>query len=761
MLNSDNIVVTAQIQESFPSEPEDNDDELDRLAAIRDSKMNVTQEQIQAMISIAVAAGLQAAGQAQSNVAPNITVNLPPRPTMSRAATALKDESLNCEPMINYIRNNRAKAKHLSTRDNYDIDFILNFWPQFEHVEAAGQALLRERVIMCYYLVAQGWSAAVQALNISKTESTALPPLMSNNNHLPSNRRNFNSNYSNSNNSNSNYNNNNNNSNRTGRQRQRSKSKKRDKNFYNNSFLINNFLNLYYNFCNFSIFFQNKFCKYYLLSSLEYNQFLSYSPLKLKNLINLNPWVCFIHDPRDPRRNIPFVDWPVPLLRAVIADEVFQDNEGLLNHWILGDPDVRSVYSSDADEDSIHSPPHQPPVRPEIVYIEDDDSLPYESPSSGSEHVPSSYPSSVSSFPPTLRHRSPSISPPPTPRRRTPSPPTPIFSTGNIVRPSVSHSVPSSGWSTVTSLDSSSSDFSLLEDSPVNFVSRGNIIQDCTVPEDLFFEPRSNIRDFCRVFPLPANLYSKWKDGVKIYLKQKFVKQHTPSMDTYSEFHERVVQHLASKKILEPCSNKGFYTGMFCVPKDKTSFRPIFNFKKLSALLTTPKFMLPSIYQILQKQNWPSNLFWVKIDIKQAFFNININRNSRYILTIKVNGKYYRFLVLPFGIGIAPFVCQHMLNAILRYIRKFTPFTWGHIDDIIIGHYDTDFLTSIINDVIRKLTKVGWMYNQVKSVIVPTTNLKFLGCFWTPEFVFRSVEVTHRMKQAFIRIYKGAVGKSL
>ncbi|CAF1080166.1 unnamed protein product [Brachionus calyciflorus] len=519
----------------------------------------------------------------------------------------------------------------------------------------------------------------------------------------------------------------------------------KDKNFVSYSFLINNFLIHYYNFCNFSLFFQNKFCKNYLLSVDNDNQFLSYSPIKLKSLVNLNPWVCFIHDPRDPRRSIPFVDWPVPPLRAVIADE------GLLNHWILGDPDVRSVYSSDAEEDSIHSPPPQSPIRPEI-----DDSLPYESPSSGSEYVPSSYPSSVSSFPPTPRRRSPSITPPRTPRRRTPSPPTPVFSPVNIVRPGVSPSVPSSGWSTVTSLDSSSSEFSLLEDSPVNFVSRGNIVQDCNVPDDLFFEPRSNIRDFSRVFPLPANLYSMWKDGVKIYLKQKFVKQHTPSMDTYSEFHERVVQHLVSKKILEPCSNKGFFTGMFCVPKDKSSFRPIFNFKKLSALLTTPKFMLPSIYQILQKQNWPSNLFWVKIDIMQAFFNININKNSRYILTIKVNGKYYRFLVLPFGIGIAPFVCQQMLNAILRYIRKFTPFTWGHIDDIIIGHYDIDFLTSIINDVIKKLTKVGWMYNQAKSVITPTTNLKFLGCFLTPEFVFRSLEVTHRMKQAFIRIYKGA-----
>ncbi|CAF1008098.1 unnamed protein product [Brachionus calyciflorus] len=200
--SSDNIVVTATVEETFPSEPEDIDDKLDRLAAERDSKMNVKEDQLQSMKSMAVAAGLQAAGQAQTNVAPNITVNLPPQPTMNRKASALIADSLDCEAMIT----------------------------------------------------------------------------------------------------------------------------------------------------------------------------------------------------------------------AIIADEVFEDNEGFLNHWILGDPDVSSVYSSDADEDSVHTPPHPSPIRLQIIYREDDDSLPYESPSSGSEYVPFSSPSSVfSSFPPNSRRRSPSISSSPTP----------------------------------------------------------------------------------------------------------------------------------------------------------------------------------------------------------------------------------------------------------------------------------------------------------------------------------------------------------
>ncbi|CAF1005398.1 unnamed protein product [Brachionus calyciflorus] len=127
---------------------EDIDDELDPLAAERDSRMNVTQDQLQTIISMAVSCGLQAARQAQSNVAPNINVNVPPQPTIRRVATAFKAESLDCDAMITYIRN-----------------------------------------------IAPGWASAVQAFNNSKTESTGLPPLMST--YLPSrpNRRNNNSYY--------------------------------------------------------------------------------------------------------------------------------------------------------------------------------------------------------------------------------------------------------------------------------------------------------------------------------------------------------------------------------------------------------------------------------------------------------------------------------------------------------------------------------------------------------------------------------------
>ena len=103
--------------------------------------------------------------------------------------------------------------------------------------------------------------------------------------------------------------------------------------------------------------------------------------------------------------------------------------------------------------------------------------------------------------------------------------------------------------------------------------------------------------------------------------------------------------------ILERSSNKGFITTMFTVPKD----RPIFNFKKLSTKIFRPNI---SIFKSIsgswpkngKKYSWPKNLFYFKLDIAQAFFNINVHKKSQYLLTIKVNGKYYFFTRLSFSI---------------------------------------------------------------------------------------------------------------
>ena len=99
---------------------------------------------------------------------------------------------------------------------------------------------------------------------------------------------------------------------------------------------------------------------------------------------------------------------------------------------------------------------------------------------------------------------------------------------------------------------------------------------------------------------------------------------------------------------------------------------------------------------MIERTNCAPNLFYVKIDFKQAFFNINLNKKSSFLTTFIYNKKYYKFNVLPFVIATAPFVCQMMLNQITKFIKKYTNIVWGHIDDVILAHKDKNQLSAIL-----------------------------------------------------------------
>ena len=102
--------------------------------------------------------------------------------------------------------------------------------------------------------------------------------------------------------------------------------------------------------------------------------------------------------------------------------------------------------------------------------------------------------------------------------------------------------------------------------------------------------------------------------------------------------------------------------------------------------------------------------------MSQAFFNLNIQKDSRYVTTFVNNNNYYRFKVLPFGLSVVPYFAQRFLNLILKDIRKSIKWSWGHIDDILIAHEDSEVLENIGKRISKKLDLAGWVLDKKKSV---------------------------------------------
>ena len=231
-----------------------------------------------------------------------------------------------------------------------------------------------------------------------------------------------------------------------------------------------------------------------------------------------------------------------------------------------------------------------------------------------------------------------------------------------------------------------------------------------------YFEPRTNVRKFHSQFPLPLRLFRKWKNGVSLWCTEKSIRHPKFRRDTPDEI--AVVQSLLRANIVEKSENGPFVTHLFNVPKDENGVRPIVNLSQLSKRLTGAfPVRLCSVFQLVDKPMWEKDLWYVKLDFAQAFYNIPIAKASRSLLTFKVGNSFYRFRRMPFGLGCAPYVCQTFLLAMMKYIREYTPFVWGNIDDLLIAHQSNEVLVNLVRKLWDKCARAGWRFSLKKCVL--------------------------------------------
>lgn len=257
-----------------------------------------------------------------------------------------------------------------------------------------------------------------------------------------------------------------------------------------------------------------------------------------------------------------------------------------------------------------------------------------------------------------------------------------------------------------------------------------------------FMRPESTVVLFNQNFPLPPRLFRKWKDGVRFWPPNKVVKskdRRAPTKTTLLTF-----QALHSAGIIEPAKPKQYVASCFTVEKATKAARPITNFSRLSKLFDSPKFSLKSISQLIDfiEMKSTSTVYYCKLDIKQAFFNIPVHPASRYVTIFQLGDKYFQYTVLPMGMGISPFVMQTFCKAICNVAKASIIFSFGHLDDILLIDHDKQRLQETIDDVLLRLFKSKWPVNYAKSILRPATSVTFLGSVWNQMGVTRLDSVT-------------------
>jgi len=277
------------------------------------------------------------------------------------------------------------------------------------------------------------------------------------------------------------------------------------------------------------------------------------------------------------------------------------------------------------------------------------------------------------------------------------------------------------------------------------------ILKEYDVPQGMYIKPNSNVQKFNKVFPLPASLYNKIKLGVRVWPTKQYIIKKPYAKEPKA--HMQICEQLLTAGIIEEVPRQEwakcrFLSRMFIIPKGTNSIRPIFNYSALTPFLVSPKFVLPSIFQVARKMDWPRGLFYAKLDIKQAFFNINMHPKSKYVTTFQVEDRRFTFNYLPFGLSIAPYICQKFINAICVEIRKYVKYVWGHIDDILIADLDSRKIDNALKIIRGKLEQAGWPINYEKSVLNPVIKLEYLGAIWWSDGVDRTPKASQKLHLA-------------
>ena len=184
------------------------------------------------------------------------------------------------------------------------------------------------------------------------------------------------------------------------------------------------------------------------------------------------------------------------------------------------------------------------------------------------------------------------------------------------------------------------------------------------------------------------------------------------------------------KGAISPCKNLSdqFLSNIFLRPKPDGTNRLILNLKSLNKFILTNHFKLEDGRTVVRLMN--KGCYMAKLDLKDAYYLISVDKTSRKYLRFRFQSKLYEFLCLPFGLNVAPLVFTKILKPIISHLRKQGFYSVVYLDDILLFGDTHDKCLENIKTTKSLLEELGFIINRKKSNLVPNQKCLFLGLFY-------------------------------
>lgn len=159
--------------------------------------------------------------------------------------------------------------------------------------------------------------------------------------------------------------------------------------------------------------------------------------------------------------------------------------------------------------------------------------------------------------------------------------------------------------------------------------------------------------------------------------------------------------------------------------KEKGQYRLIVNLKTLNSIIPNKKFKMETLKNV--KYLLQPGYLIIKIDLKHAYYPINIATESRNFLTFIWNGTLYEYTSLVFGLGPAPRIFTKLLRMPITILRKINIRIVIYIDDMLIMADSQHKIEQARDTTLFLLQNIGFVINWEKSMLKPAKTIEFLG----------------------------------
>lgn len=183
-----------------------------------------------------------------------------------------------------------------------------------------------------------------------------------------------------------------------------------------------------------------------------------------------------------------------------------------------------------------------------------------------------------------------------------------------------------------------------------------------------------------------------------------------------------MLEDMEAKDIIET-STAAWLSPIVLVKKPDNSQRMCLDYRKVNTHLQIDIHPLPRLEELVESAS--GNKFYASLDMKDAYYQVELDENSRDVTTFSDGVSLYRFKRLPFGLSCSPAIFSRVIGKVLAPLIK-KGWIKNYLDDIVIWATSLEELLERLEELFKLFGEKGIKLN-IKKCQFAQKEIKFLG----------------------------------